>query len=96
MFFGTPHRGGNYAGIANFIANIVSVFTGEPRNNLLSTLERDSLYNEATTDDFNAQLGNYGVVSFFETRKTDVKIKNWKFLPQVTSMVCWITVLLPL
>jgi hypothetical protein len=87
MFFGTPHGGGNKAATAKIVANIASVFTGEPRNSLLATLERSSLYNEATTDDFNPQTGGYQVVSFFETRKTDIKIRDWRFLPQFTSMV---------
>lgn len=88
MFFGTPHRGGNKAETAQLLANIVSVFTGEPRNNLLSTLKRNSLYNEAITDDFTAQVNSYEIISFYEGRKTDVKIHNWRLVPQVTSMVC--------
>jgi hypothetical protein len=89
MFFGTPHGGGNKATIAGFLANIASIFSGQPRNSLLATLERNSLYNEATTDDFNAQIGDFEgrVVSFVETKKVEIKIKERKFLPQLTSMV---------
>lgn len=88
MFFGTPHGGGNRAAAAERVCTIISVFTGEPRNSLLATLRDGSLYNEATTDDFNPQMANYDVVSFFEERKTDLKIKKWRMIPQITSMVC--------
>ncbi|MCJ1355726.1 MAG: hypothetical protein MMC33_005718 [Icmadophila ericetorum] len=87
VFFGTPHGGGNRAATAKYVANIASIFTGEPRNNLLSALKCGSLYNEATIDDFNPQIGSYDVVSFFETRKTNVKIRGWRLLLQITSMV---------
>jgi hypothetical protein len=69
------------------IANILSVVTGEPRNSLLATLERGSLYNEAITDDFNTQLNAYEVVSFFESKKMSMKLRGVKFFPPI-SAVC--------
>jgi hypothetical protein len=86
MFFGTPHCGGNWATTAGFIASIASICTGEPRNNLLSTLKRRSLYNEATTDDFNKQLSKYDVVSFYEERRTSMKVYGWRIIPQLSKV----------
>lgn len=86
MFFGTPHAGGNRAGFAKHLANMFSVVTGEPRNNLLETLNRGSLFNETTSDDFTVQLNDYKVISYFEMRKTYVRVKNIRIFPQ-TSMV---------
>ncbi|KAJ4354479.1 uncharacterized protein N0V89_006216 [Didymosphaeria variabile] len=87
MFFGTPQGGGNRAAAAEKVSSIMSVFTGEPRNSLLSTLKKGSLYNEATSDDFNPQLGAFKVVSFFEEKKTSWKVKRFAILPQVISMI---------
>ena len=89
IFFGTPHNGGNMATVATPVANIYSILTGQPRNDLLKTLEKDSLFNEELIDNFNPQKDDYDVVTFFEARVTDVKIRktNWRLLPQFTSMV---------
>ena len=87
MFFGTPHGGGNKADTAKTWASVISVFTGETRNSLLSTLKAGSLYNEATADDFKPQMQNYEVVSFFEQRMVEVKVLRLRVLPQITSMV---------
>jgi hypothetical protein len=86
VFFGTPHCGGNKATTGKHVANILSVVTGEPRNSLLATLERSSLYSEAITDDFNTQLSAYEVVSFFESKKMYMRIGGLKLIPRI-SMV---------
>jgi hypothetical protein len=77
------------ASIAEPVANIYSVLTGQPRNNLLEMLRKGSLFNEELIDDFNPQKDDYEVLTFFETRFTDLTIKKTAFrlFPQVTSMV---------
>lgn len=86
MFFGTPHAGGNKAGTGKVIANILSVFTGQPRNDLLATLEKNSVYHEIIKDDFNPQLNDYEVVSYCEERPTSIKIRHWAILPQASKV----------
>ena len=73
--------------MADVASKICSVLTGEPSNSLLDTLKKDSLLNEISSDQFNHQVNNYEILSFYETRKMEVKVKQRKFLPQVTSMV---------
>lgn len=85
-FFGTPHAGGNKAAMGKVLANILSVFTGQPRNNLLSTLEKKSLYHEVINDDFNPQLNDFEVVSYCEERPTSIKIRHWAILPQASRV----------
>ena len=78
-----PHR----AGVADVASKICSGLTGEPTNSLLDTLKKDSLLNEISSDQFNHQIHNYEILSFYETRKTDVKIKQRKIFPQITGTV---------
>ncbi len=49
----------NRAGIADISSKVCSVLTGEPSNSLLATLEKDSLLNEISSDQFNHQMSNY-------------------------------------
>ncbi|KAL6713021.1 hypothetical protein ACLMJK_009417 [Lecanora helva] len=86
VFFATPHAGGNRASVADFASKICSVLTGEPTNSLLDTLKKDSLLNEISSDQFNYQVNDYEILSFYETRKMDVKIGRRKIFPQITSM----------
>jgi hypothetical protein len=88
VFFGTPHNGGNKAAAARSIANIYSALSGQPRNALLETLSKGSFINETITEDFNPQLANYEANTYWEKRKTDLKIRSFRFFPQVTSQVC--------
>ena len=78
------------ASVAGPIANIYSILTGQPRNDLLKMLTKDSLFNEELIDDFNPQKDDYDVITFFENKMTDVTIgkSKWRLAPQVTSMVC--------
>ncbi len=68
-----------------------SVLTGEPSNSLLATLEKDSLLNEISSDQFAHQVNDYEILTFYETRKMSVKVGKLKFLPQITDMVCDLT-----
>ena len=74
VFFATPHRGGENAGIAKFAANFYSAFTGQPRNNLLDSLKKKSPITEFSADQFRYQMNDYEILSFIETRKMSVKI----------------------
>ena len=85
VFFATPHRGGNKAGIAESAAKFCSALTGQTRNSLLQTLTKNSLLNEVSEDQFRPQLNDYEVLSYMETLKMGVK-KNLRHLPH-TSMV---------
>ena len=87
VFFATPHLGGNRAGAADVAAKIGSVITGEPTNSLLATLEKGSLVNEISSDQFSHQVNKYAILTFFETKPMSVKVKGRKFFPQVASMV---------
>ena len=77
----------NRAGVADIASKVCSVLTGQPSNSLLDTLKKDSLLNELSSDQFNHQINDYEILSFYETRKMDVKVKQRKIFPQVTSMV---------
>ena len=80
MFFATPHRGGNWAGIADFAANIVSGIRGEAKNALL---------NDIALDQFSHQRSNYDIISYFEIRPTRVKVKGRRVLSKIASTVCY-------
>ena len=76
VFFATPHRGGEGAGVAKVAANICSAFTGQPRNKLLESLQSRSLIRELSSDHFRHQLNDYEILSFIERRKMLVKIRS--------------------
>ena len=87
VFFATPHRGGENAGVAKFAANFYSTFTGQPRNDLLDSLKERSLITELSSDQFRHQLNDYEVLSFIETRKMSVKIS--RVLPAKKIVRCF-------
>lgn len=88
VFFATPHRGGEGAGVAKAAADICSAFTGQPRNKLLESLKSKSLITELSSDQFRHQLDDFEVLSLIERRKMPVKIH--RFIPR-TNMVSVIT-----
>jgi len=67
---------------------VCSVLTGEPSNSLLATLEKDSLLNEISSDQFAHQVNDYEILTFYETRMMNVKVGKRKVFPQITNMVC--------
>lgn len=81
------HRKCDRADIANVASKVCCVLTGEPQNSLLATLEKDSLLNEISSDQFNHQINDFEILSFYEARPTNVKVKQRKFFPQLISMV---------
>ena len=68
-------------------SEVCSVLTGEPSNSLLATLEKDSLLNEISSDQFTHQINDYRILTFYETRMMSVKVGKRKLFPQFTSMV---------
>ena len=87
VFFATPHRGGNFADLAGFAANIYSSAMGNPKNSLLEQLEKKSVLNDVSLDHFRYQSGRYEIISYFETKMTRVKIKDRRVLPKWVSIV---------
>ncbi|KAL9114581.1 MAG: hypothetical protein Q9187_007434, partial [Circinaria calcarea] len=66
-FFGTPHRGGNYAKLGDIVASITRGLLRNPSNTFMEALTRDSLFSDTLVEDFRHQLEDYYVLSFFET-----------------------------
>lgn len=87
VFFATPHRGASSANLGDFVANIGSALTGNPKNSLLSQLRKKSFLNDLTIDMFSQQTNDYEILSYFETKKTTVKVKNRTILPKTISIV---------
>lgn len=73
MFFGTPHRGGNGVGPGKIAARIARYLTGSSSNDILDTLEKDSIFSKQMADLFRSQLEDYFVVSFFETKRRRIQ-----------------------
>ena len=88
VFFATPHRGGNRAGVGEFAANVCSALTGGARNSLLEQLQRNSILNELSTDQFSNQSIDYEVLTYIESKLTKLKIRKIAVVPQFTKMVC--------
>lgn len=74
MFFSTPHKDSDKANYAKMVAGILSFFTGEPRNKeLMDSLCKDSFFSTQSRDDFRRMVEKLKVVSFFETKPTELK-----------------------
>ncbi|ERF71804.1 hypothetical protein EPUS_01719 [Endocarpon pusillum Z07020] len=68
IFFGTPHRGGNFATLGDRMAQICRVVTGNVRNNIMETLRKDSMFAGDINKDFarRAAALELRVVNFIE------------------------------
>ena len=73
--------------IANIASKVCSVVTGEPSNSLLAKLEKDSLLNEISSDQFIYQVNDYSILAFYETRMMSVKVAKRNLFPQSTNLV---------
>jgi hypothetical protein len=73
VFFATPHRGGNGVTLAKLAAQVVTGVSGSSRNDLLRSLQGNSLFNEESAEYFRHQLEDYHVLSLSETKKTRYK-----------------------
>ena len=87
IFFATPHRGASSADLGDFMANIGSALTGNPKNSLLSQLKKKSFLNDLTIDLFSQQSEDYEILSYFETRKTTIRVKYRPIVPKTISIV---------
>lgn len=52
VFFGTPHRGGNFATLGDRMAKICRVVSGDVRNNIMEALRTDSMFAGDINKDF--------------------------------------------
>ena len=66
-FFGTPHQGGNLARLGDIASTIIRSVLRNPSNSLMEALKKDSAFVESLQSDFQHQLDNYKVLSFYET-----------------------------
>lgn len=86
-FFAVPHQGGHGASLGIIAKNIVVSLTGDSKNNLVESLQRNSLFQESQAELFKHQLEDYRIVSIIEDRP----IMFTKFLGRATSLVCFIS-----
>ncbi|KAF4770142.1 hypothetical protein HAV15_012043 [Penicillium sp. str.  len=74
VFFGTPHRGAKAVELGKIAARVARfVSKGHASNDLLDSLEHNSLFTRQMTDRFRHQLEDYRVVSFIEGKEADIK-----------------------
>ncbi|MCJ1396455.1 hypothetical protein MMC18_009345 [Xylographa bjoerkii] len=69
-FFGTPHKGSNFAKLGNLAVSIIKSLLRQPSNSFMQALIKDSLFSNNLADDFRHCLEDYYVLSFFETLPT--------------------------
>ena len=86
IFFGTPDRGGNGASVADNAARALGFFTGETPSELLPVLRGKSIFAETVSEQFQAMSLPCRVASFFEQKKTGVKLKTWQLRTAITQM----------
>ena len=67
VFFGTPHRGGNGATFGQFAVNVVRVFTGSDRNDLVRSLQKNSPFLAHLTADFKHIYEDFNYLTIVET-----------------------------
>lgn len=67
-FFGTPHKGGNHAGLGDVAASIARIITGSPENTFMKALKARSEILDHMSDDFRQLLEDFQILSFYETR----------------------------
>jgi len=66
-FFGCPHHGAKGIELGKIAASIATfVSQGRASNNLLESLEHNSLFTRQVSNEFRHQLEDYQVVSFIE------------------------------
>ncbi|KAL4883232.1 hypothetical protein BJY04DRAFT_185084 [Aspergillus karnatakaensis] len=70
VFFGTPHRGAKGAELGKIAANVAKFISkGHAKNDLLQSLEENSLFTRQMSARFKQQLEDYQVVSFIEGKE---------------------------
>jgi hypothetical protein len=68
VFFATPHRGGNNTTIGQIAVNVVKFFTGNLKNDLVESLQKNSKTLAQLSADFSHQYEDYNFVSVVETK----------------------------
>ncbi|KAL5343020.1 hypothetical protein BJX70DRAFT_244246 [Aspergillus crustosus] len=70
VFFGTPHRGAKGVELGKIAANVAKFISkGHAKNDLLQSLEENSLFTRQMSARFKQQLEDYQVVSFVEGKE---------------------------
>ncbi|KAJ5004002.1 hypothetical protein K4K48_010694 [Colletotrichum sp. SAR 10_66] len=67
VFFATPHHGSDYANLGGVAATIARAVLRTPKNPLLDSLKRDSLFSETQRKNFRHRLEDFKIISFYET-----------------------------
>ena len=67
MFFGTPHHGGNRAGLGEVAASIARGILRNPGNDYLNALKKNSFFATALREDFQLNQEDFDVLTFYET-----------------------------
>ncbi|KAH6663426.1 hypothetical protein B0J14DRAFT_494789, partial [Halenospora varia] len=86
VFFGTLHRGGNGASIFKHGARALSVLSGQPTSTLVPILEKKSTFSESLAKNFQRISGDYRILTFFEKRKTAVKIGPFRLVTSISQI----------
>jgi hypothetical protein len=91
-FFGTPHQGGNLAKLGDIASTIVRGVLRNPSNSLMDALRKDSGFVQSLQGDFQHQLEDYKVLSFYETLPMGklglVCINKTSEISQLTNIGC--------
>ena len=70
---GTPHQGGNKASLGSIAGRIATALLGNPANDLMESLVKNSLLREGSSNYFRHQLEDYYIISFYESLNYKVK-----------------------
>lgn len=85
VFFGCPHHGAKNIELGKIAAGIAKfVSDGRASNDLLESLEHNSLFTRQVSDEFRHQLEDYQVVTFIEGKP----MQMGGFGPLSASKVC--------
>lgn len=70
LFYGTPHRGGNYANLGDALVHAVKVSGHSASTQIINNLKRESEVLELLREDFRRMLDEdrFVVHSFYETK----------------------------
>lgn len=67
VFFGTPHQGGNHAGLGEVAASIGRGILRNPSNDYLNALKQNSFFAVALRRDFQLHQEDFHVLTYYET-----------------------------
>ena len=69
VFFATPHKGGSFAAIGSIFAKLARKACGNPANDFMTSLTKESFTAERFDEEFRLSQGNLKVLSFYETKR---------------------------